>query len=166
MTSWVLAAHSEDCSSAPTRSGQSVPLIATCTPVPGDPGHCFLGMRAPWSHHSFWNIVWYPSLWEETVKGRRLSYLKRTENVFYKRTVTWFYWRWYWVDSERWHSSGNLLSMYGSLDSEKKLSLLSEEQQAASALVETIRQSIQQNDVLKPINLLSQQMKPDTKRQR
>ncbi|KAH0513326.1 DENN domain-containing protein 4C [Microtus ochrogaster] len=48
-------------------------------------------------------------------------------------------------------------------DSEKKPS---EEQQAASALVETIRQSIQQNDVLKPINLLSQQMKPDVKRQR
>ncbi|XP_057639787.1 DENN domain-containing protein 4C isoform X3 [Chionomys nivalis] len=49
------------------------------------------------------------------------------------------------------------------LNSEKKPS---EEQQAASALVETIRQSIQQNDVLKPINLLSQQMKPDVKRQR
>lgn len=56
--------------------------------------------------------------------------------------------------------------MYRSLDSEKKPSLLSEEQQAASALVETIRESIQQNDVLKPINLLAQQMKPDTKRQR
>lgn len=52
------------------------------------------------------------------------------------------------------------------LDSEKKLSLLSEEQQATSTLVETIRQSIQHNDVLKPINLLSQQMKPDKKRQR
>ncbi|KAL2781536.1 DENN domain-containing protein 4C [Daubentonia madagascariensis] len=51
-------------------------------------------------------------------------------------------------------------------NSEKKLSLLSEEQQATSTLVETIRQSIQHNDVLKPINLLSQQMKPDMKRQR
>lgn len=52
------------------------------------------------------------------------------------------------------------------LDSEKKLSVLSEEQQATSTLVETIKQSIQRNDVLKPINLLSQQMKPDKKRQR
>lgn len=49
--------------------------------------------------------------------------------------------------------------MFISLDSEKKSSLLSEEQQATSTLVEIIRQSIQQNDVLKPINLLSQQMK-------
>ncbi|KAK2497755.1 hypothetical protein MC885_014923, partial [Smutsia gigantea] len=40
------------------------------------------------------------------------------------------------------------------------------EQQAISTLVETIRQSIQHNDVLKPINLLSQQMRPDMKRQR
>ncbi|XP_006864533.1 PREDICTED: DENN domain-containing protein 4C [Chrysochloris asiatica] len=53
-----------------------------------------------------------------------------------------------------------------SLNSEKKLPLLSEEQQAASTLVECIRQSIQHNDVLKPINLLSQQWKPDVKRQR
>lgn len=52
------------------------------------------------------------------------------------------------------------------LDSEKKSTLLSEEQQATSTLVETIRQSIQHNDVLKPINLLSQQMKSDMKRQR
>lgn len=52
------------------------------------------------------------------------------------------------------------------LDSEKKLSLLSEEQEATSTLVETIRQSIQHNDVLKPINLLSQLIKPDMKRQR
>ncbi|ELK29327.1 DENN domain-containing protein 4C [Myotis davidii] len=51
-------------------------------------------------------------------------------------------------------------------DSEKKSSVLSEEQQATSTLVETIRQSIQRNDVLQPINLLSQQMKPDKKRQR
>uniref|UniRef100_A0A2K6A962 DENN domain containing 4C n=1 Tax=Mandrillus leucophaeus TaxID=9568 RepID=A0A2K6A962_MANLE len=51
-------------------------------------------------------------------------------------------------------------------NSEKKSSLLSEEQQATSALVETIRQSIQHNNVLKPINLLSQQMKPGMKRQR
>ncbi|XP_044899158.1 DENN domain-containing protein 4C isoform X7 [Felis catus] len=51
-------------------------------------------------------------------------------------------------------------------NSEKKLSLLSEEQEATSTLVETIRQSIQHNDVLKPINLLSQLIKPDMKRQR
>lgn len=57
-------------------------------------------------------------------------------------------------------------TVFLSLDSEKKLSLLSEEQQATSALVETIRQSIQHNDVLKPINLLSQQIKGDMKRQR
>uniref|UniRef100_A0A2K6KQU5 DENN domain containing 4C n=1 Tax=Rhinopithecus bieti TaxID=61621 RepID=A0A2K6KQU5_RHIBE len=51
-------------------------------------------------------------------------------------------------------------------NSEKKSSLLSEEQEATSTLVETIRQSIQHNNVLKPINLLSQQMKPGMKRQR
>ncbi|XP_047279542.1 DENN domain-containing protein 4C isoform X3 [Homo sapiens] len=51
-------------------------------------------------------------------------------------------------------------------NSEKKSSLLSEEQQETSTLVETIRQSIQHNNVLKPINLLSQQMKPGMKRQR
>lgn len=56
--------------------------------------------------------------------------------------------------------------MFLLLDSEKKSSVLSEEQQATSTLVETIRQSIQRNDVLQPINLLSQQMKPDKKRQR
>eukprot|EP00069_Balaena_mysticetus_P009334 bmy_20155T0 len=63
----------------------------------------------------------------------------------------------------------NLVWYFRRLDlpnSEKKLSLLSEEQEATSALVETIRQSIQHNDVLKPINLLSQQMKGDMKRQR
>ncbi|KAM4877308.1 DENN domain-containing protein 4C isoform 1-T1 [Thomomys bottae] len=51
-------------------------------------------------------------------------------------------------------------------NSEKKLSLLSEEQEATSTLVEAIRQSIRHNDVLRPIHLLSQQMKPDMKRQR
>nr|XP_045004620.1 DENN domain-containing protein 4C isoform X1 [Jaculus jaculus] len=52
------------------------------------------------------------------------------------------------------------------LNSEKKPSLLSAEQQATSTLVEAIRQSIQHNDVLKPISLLSHQLKPDMKRQR
>ncbi|XP_045145042.1 DENN domain-containing protein 4C isoform X2 [Echinops telfairi] len=52
------------------------------------------------------------------------------------------------------------------LNSERKLSLLSEEHQATSTLVDRIRQSIQHNDVLKPISLLSQHLKPDTKRQR
>lgn len=56
--------------------------------------------------------------------------------------------------------------MFLLLDSEKKSPLLSEEQQATSTLVETIRQSIQRNDVLKPISLLSQQIKPDKTRQR
>lgn len=59
-----------------------------------------------------------------------------------------------------------LLTVFLLLDSEKKLTLLSEEQAATSTLVETIRQSIQHNDVLKPINLLSQLIKPDMKRQR
>ncbi|XP_075416095.1 DENN domain-containing protein 4C isoform X2 [Tenrec ecaudatus] len=53
-----------------------------------------------------------------------------------------------------------------SLNSERKLPLLSEEHQATSTLVDRIRQSIQHNDVLKPISLLSQHLKPDTKRQR
>ncbi|XP_012383334.2 DENN domain-containing protein 4C isoform X5 [Dasypus novemcinctus] len=52
------------------------------------------------------------------------------------------------------------------LNSEKKVSLQSEDKQATSTLVETIRQSIQHNDVVKPIHLLSQQMKPGVKRQR
>ncbi|XP_038626145.1 DENN domain-containing protein 4C isoform X2 [Tachyglossus aculeatus] len=49
---------------------------------------------------------------------------------------------------------------------EKKHALTSEAQQATSALVENIRQSIQDNDVLKPIGLLVQQVKPGVKRQR
>uniref|UniRef100_A0A6I8NT92 DENN domain containing 4C n=1 Tax=Ornithorhynchus anatinus TaxID=9258 RepID=A0A6I8NT92_ORNAN len=49
---------------------------------------------------------------------------------------------------------------------EKKRALASEDQRATSALVENIRQSIQDNNVLRPINLLLQKVKPGAKRQR
>ncbi|XP_074851074.1 DENN domain-containing protein 4C [Carettochelys insculpta] len=49
---------------------------------------------------------------------------------------------------------------------EKKSSVVSEDQQAISTLVESIKLSIQYNDVVKPINLLLQKIKPDIKRQR
>ncbi|KAF4804829.1 DENN domain-containing protein 4C [Turdus rufiventris] len=50
--------------------------------------------------------------------------------------------------------------------SEKKLSTLAEDQQAINTLIENIKLSIQHNDVVKPINLLLQKVKPDVKRQR
>uniref|UniRef100_A0A8C3V1H8 DENN domain containing 4C n=1 Tax=Catharus ustulatus TaxID=91951 RepID=A0A8C3V1H8_CATUS len=50
--------------------------------------------------------------------------------------------------------------------SEKKLSSLAEDQQATNTLIENIKLSIQHNDVVKPINLLLQKVKPDVKRQR
>ncbi|XP_075787613.1 DENN domain-containing protein 4C isoform X3 [Pelodiscus sinensis] len=49
---------------------------------------------------------------------------------------------------------------------EKKSSIASEDQQATSTLVENIKLSIQHNNVVKPINLLVQKIKPDIKRQR
>ncbi|XP_062985295.1 DENN domain-containing protein 4C isoform X2 [Elgaria multicarinata webbii] len=49
---------------------------------------------------------------------------------------------------------------------EKKPSVNSEEQQAISTLVENIKLNIQHNDVIKPINLLVQNIKQDEKRQR
>ncbi|XP_063151098.1 DENN domain-containing protein 4C isoform X2 [Candoia aspera] len=49
---------------------------------------------------------------------------------------------------------------------EKKSSVNSEEQQAISTLVENIKLSIQENDVIKPINLLAQRVHQDEKRQR
>uniref|UniRef100_A0A8C0UUX3 DENN domain containing 4C n=1 Tax=Cyanistes caeruleus TaxID=156563 RepID=A0A8C0UUX3_CYACU len=50
--------------------------------------------------------------------------------------------------------------------SEKKPSTLAEDQQATNTLLENIKLSIQHNDVIKPINLLLQKVKPDVKRQR
>ncbi|XP_009070031.1 PREDICTED: DENN domain-containing protein 4C [Acanthisitta chloris] len=50
--------------------------------------------------------------------------------------------------------------------SEKRPSTLAEDQQATNTLLENIKLSIQHNDVVKPINLLLQNVKPDVKRQR
>ncbi|NWS10392.1 DEN4C protein, partial [Pachyramphus minor] len=50
--------------------------------------------------------------------------------------------------------------------SEKRPSTLAEDQQATNTLLENIKLSIQHNDVVKPINLLLQKVKPDVKRQR
>ncbi|XP_074809552.1 DENN domain-containing protein 4C [Natator depressus] len=49
---------------------------------------------------------------------------------------------------------------------EKKSSIASEDQQATSTLVENIKLSIQHNNVVEPIKLLLQKVKPDVKRQR
>ncbi|EDL76018.1 rCG23015, isoform CRA_a [Rattus norvegicus] len=122
----------------------------------------------------FWNLVWYfrrldlpsnlPGLIltsEHCNEGVQLplSSLSQDSKLVYIQLL--------WDNINLHQEPGEPLYVsWRNLNSEKKLSLLSEEQQAANALVETIRQSIQQNDVLKPINLLSQQMKPDTKRQR
>lgn len=122
----------------------------------------------------FWNLVWYfrrldlPSnlpgliLTSEHCNGGvqlPLSSLSQDSKLVYIQLL--------WDNINLHQEPGEPLYVsWRNLNSEKKPSLLSEQQQAASALVETIRQSIQQNDVLKPINLLSQQMKPGTKRQR
>ncbi|XP_026722179.1 DENN domain-containing protein 4C isoform X4 [Athene cunicularia] len=50
--------------------------------------------------------------------------------------------------------------------SEKKPSTVTEDQQATNTLLENIKLSIQHNNVVKPINLLLQKVKPDVKRQR
>ncbi|NXF10321.1 DEN4C protein, partial [Smithornis capensis] len=50
--------------------------------------------------------------------------------------------------------------------SEKRPSILAEDQEATNALLENIKLSIQHNDVVKPINLLVEKVKPDVKRQR
>ncbi|NXP80471.1 DEN4C protein, partial [Ramphastos sulfuratus] len=50
--------------------------------------------------------------------------------------------------------------------SEKRPSTMTEDQQATNTLLEKIKLSIQHNDVVKPINLLLQKVKPDVKRQR
>uniref|UniRef100_A0A8C6HJL7 DENN domain containing 4C n=1 Tax=Mus spicilegus TaxID=10103 RepID=A0A8C6HJL7_MUSSI len=122
----------------------------------------------------FWNLVWYfrrldlPSnlpgliLTSEHCNGGvqlPLSSLSQDSKLVYIQLL--------WDNINLHQEPGEPLYVsWRNLNSEKKPSLLSEQQQAAGALVETIRQSIQQNDVLKPINLLSQQMKPGTKRQR
>ncbi|XP_065735278.1 DENN domain-containing protein 4C isoform X5 [Phocoena phocoena] len=122
----------------------------------------------------FWNLVWYfrrldlPSnlpgliLTSEHCNGGvqlPLSSLSQDSKLVYIQLL--------WDNINLHQEPGEPLYVsWRNFNSEKKLSLLSEEQQATSALVETIRQSIQHNDVLKPINLLSQQMKGDMKRQR
>ncbi|NXC19896.1 DEN4C protein, partial [Corythaeola cristata] len=50
--------------------------------------------------------------------------------------------------------------------SEKRPSTETEDQQATNALLENIKLSIQHNNVVKPIHLLLQKVKPDVKRQR
>uniref|UniRef100_A0A8C3L139 DENN domain containing 4C n=1 Tax=Chrysolophus pictus TaxID=9089 RepID=A0A8C3L139_CHRPC len=50
--------------------------------------------------------------------------------------------------------------------SEKKPSTVAEDQQATNTLLENIKLSIQHNNVVKPIHLLLQKVKPDVKRQR
>ncbi|XP_052557546.1 DENN domain-containing protein 4C isoform X4 [Tympanuchus pallidicinctus] len=50
--------------------------------------------------------------------------------------------------------------------SEKKPSTVAEDQQATHTLLENIKLSIQHNNVVKPIHLLLQKVKPDVKRQR
>ncbi|XP_008843757.1 DENN domain-containing protein 4C isoform X2 [Nannospalax galili] len=122
----------------------------------------------------FWNLVWYfrrldlpsnlPGLIltsEHCNEGVQLplSSLSQDSKLVYIQLL--------WDNINLHQEPGEPLYVsWRNLNSEKKLSLLSEEQQAVSTLVESIRQSIQHNDVLKPINLLSQQMKPDMKRQR
>ncbi|TKC49616.1 hypothetical protein EI555_000880, partial [Monodon monoceros] len=121
----------------------------------------------------FWNLVWYfrrldlPSnlpgliLTSEHCNGGvqlPLSSLSQDSKLVYIQLL--------WDNINLHQEPGEPLYVsWRNFNSEKK-SLLSEEQQTTSALVETIRQSIQHNDVLKPINLLSQQMKGDMKRQR
>ncbi|KAL1776424.1 DENN domain-containing protein 4C isoform X2 [Sigmodon hispidus] len=122
----------------------------------------------------FWNLVWYfrrldlpsnlPGLIltsEHCNEGVQLplSSLSQDSKLVYIQLL--------WDNINLHQEPGEPLYVsWRNLNSEKKLSLLSEEQQATNALVDSIRQSIQQNDVLKPINLLSQQMKPEVKRQR
>ncbi|XP_008582987.1 PREDICTED: DENN domain-containing protein 4C [Galeopterus variegatus] len=122
----------------------------------------------------FWNLVWYfrrldlpsnlPGLIltsEHCNEGVQLplSSLSQDSKLVYIQLL--------WDNINLHQEPGEPLYVsWRNFNSEKKLSLLSEEQQATSTLVEIIRQSIQHNDVLKPINLLSEQMKPDMKRQR
>ncbi|XP_020038007.2 DENN domain-containing protein 4C isoform X3 [Castor canadensis] len=122
----------------------------------------------------FWNLVWYfrrldlpsnlPGLIltsEHCNEGIQLplSSLSQDSKLVYIQLL--------WDNINLHQEPGDPLYVsWRNFNSEKKPSLLSEELQATSTLVETIRQSIQHNDVLKPINLLAQHMKPDTKRHR
>ncbi|XP_016060974.1 PREDICTED: DENN domain-containing protein 4C isoform X2 [Miniopterus natalensis] len=122
----------------------------------------------------FWNLVWYfrrldlPSnlpgliLTSEHCNGGiqlPLSSLSQDSKLVYIQLL--------WDNINLHQEPGEPLYVsWRNFNSEKKSPLLSEEQQATSTLVETIRQSIQRNDVLKPISLLSQQIKPDKTRQR
>ncbi|XP_006140382.1 DENN domain-containing protein 4C isoform X2 [Tupaia chinensis] len=122
----------------------------------------------------FWNLVWYfrrldlpsnlPGLIltsEHCNEGVQLplSSLSQDSKLVYIQLL--------WDNINLHQEPGEPLYVsWRNFNSEKKPSLLSEGQQATNTLVETIRQSIQHNDVLKPIHLLSQQMKPDMKRQR
>ncbi|XP_040819087.1 DENN domain-containing protein 4C isoform X2 [Ochotona curzoniae] len=122
----------------------------------------------------FWNLVWYfrrldlpsnlPGLIltsEHCNEGVQLplSSLSQDSKLVYIQLL--------WDNINLHQEPGEPLYVsWRNFNSEKKLSVLSEEQQATSTLVEAIRQSIQHNDVLKPISLLSQHMKPNVKRQR
>uniref|UniRef100_A0A7N4NT45 DENN domain containing 4C n=1 Tax=Sarcophilus harrisii TaxID=9305 RepID=A0A7N4NT45_SARHA len=122
----------------------------------------------------FWNLVWYfrrldlpsnlPGLIltsEHCNKGVQLplSSLSQDSKLVYIQLL--------WDNINLHQEPGEPLYVsWRNLNSEKKSSLVSEDQEATSTLVENIRQSIQHNDVLKPINLLLQKVKPDVKRQR
>ncbi|KAM6169181.1 DENN domain-containing protein 4C [Rhynchocyon petersi] len=122
----------------------------------------------------FWNLVWYfrrldlpsnlPGLIltsEHCNEGVQLplSSLSQDSKLVYIQLL--------WDNINLHQELGEPLYVsWRNLSLEKKLPLLSEEQQTTGSLAERIRQSIQQNDVVKPINLLAQQMKPDVKRQR
>lgn len=122
----------------------------------------------------FWNLVWYfrrldlpsnlPGLIltsEHCNEGVQLplSSLSQDSKLVYIQLL--------WDNINLHQEPGEPLYVsWRNFNSEKKLSVLSEEQQATSTLVEAIKQSIQRNDVLKPISLLSQHMKPNVKRQR
>ncbi|XP_072453146.1 DENN domain-containing protein 4C isoform X2 [Notamacropus eugenii] len=122
----------------------------------------------------FWNLVWYfrrldlpsnlPGLIltsEHCNKGVQLplSSLSQDSKLVYIQLL--------WDNINLHQEPGEPLYVsWRNFNSEKKSSLVAEEQQATSTLVENIRQSIQHNDVLKPINLLLQKVKPDVKRQR
>ncbi|XP_077004186.1 DENN domain-containing protein 4C isoform X2 [Tamandua tetradactyla] len=122
----------------------------------------------------FWNLVWYfrrldlpsnlPGLIltsEHCNEGVQLplSSLSQDSKLVYIQLL--------WDNINLHQEPGEPLYIsWRNLSSEKKFSLLSEEKQAMSTLVENIRESIQHNDVVKPIHLLSRQMKPGVKRQR
>ncbi|XP_067409239.1 DENN domain-containing protein 4C isoform X3 [Emydura macquarii macquarii] len=123
----------------------------------------------------FWNLVWYfrrldlPSnlpgliLTSEHCNGGvqlPLSSLSQDSKLVYIQLL--------WDNINLHQEPGEPLYIsWRNLNSaEKKPSVASEDQQATSTLVENIKLSIQNNNVVKPINLLLQKVKPDIKRQR